>query len=212
MCLPYSEDFKLPALSLQLELRGTAEVFCSAQFSTSLYVGNSQKQLLDTGNINAVTYGSNFLPQNIDPTVSGNRPVLVELPPAVHRDGDINYLEFAGIANYNALQVQLIKRFSRRFTYNLSYTWSKAMDLTDGIGGTVKCRPRLPHAELRPCWVRPHAELPDELRVRPAAVQLALEQRVLAESRSTGGRYQALRNLSRGLRRPLTTASTTQPI
>jgi len=101
------------------------------------YVGNTQKHLLDTRNINAVPYGTNFLPSSIDPTVTGNRPLNSNfLRPYVGYQ-DINYLEFAGIGNYNALEVQLTRRFSQNLTYHMAYTWSKALDLTDGIGGTV---------------------------------------------------------------------------
>jgi hypothetical protein len=50
---------------------------------------------------------------------------------------DINYLEFVGTGNYNSLQVQLTKRFSNNLTYHMAYTWSKALNLVDGQGGTV---------------------------------------------------------------------------
>ncbi|MEO7145502.1 MAG: hypothetical protein ABI165_18550, partial [Bryobacteraceae bacterium] len=101
------------------------------------YAGNEQKHLLDTRNLNAVPYGVNFLPSSIDPTVSGNKPYNSNLLRAFSGYQDINYLEFAGIGNYNALQIQVTKRFSHNLTYNMSYSWSKALDLTDGIGGTV---------------------------------------------------------------------------
>ncbi len=101
------------------------------------YAGNQQKHLLDTRNLNAVPYGTNFLPSSIDPTVAGNKPLNSNLLRPYLGYGDINYLEFAGIGNYNALQIQVTKRFSRNLTYNLAYTWSKALDLTDGNGGTV---------------------------------------------------------------------------
>ena len=101
------------------------------------YAGNGQKHLLDTRNLNAVPYGVNFLPSSIDPTVTGNKPYNSNLLRPLKGFQDINYLEFAGIGNYNALQVQLTKRFSHSLTYNLSYAWSKALDLVDGIGGAV---------------------------------------------------------------------------
>ena len=101
------------------------------------YAGNQQKHLLNTRNLNAVPYGTNFLASSIDPTVSGNKPLNSNLLRTYKGFGDINYLEFAGIGNYNALQIQITKRFSRNLTYNLAYTWSKALDLTDGNGGTV---------------------------------------------------------------------------
>lgn len=101
------------------------------------YVGNTQKHLLNTRNLNAVPYGTNFLPSSIDPTVTGNKPYNSNLLRPFRGFADINYLEFAGIGNYNALQVQVTKRFSRSLTYNMAYTWSKALDLADGIGGAV---------------------------------------------------------------------------
>ncbi|MBI1788962.1 MAG: TonB-dependent receptor [Acidobacteria bacterium] len=101
------------------------------------YVGNSQKHLLITRNLNAVTYGSNFLPANLDSTVSGATPLPANFLRPRIGFADINYLEFAGAGNYNSLQIQLTKRFARALTYNLSYTWSKAMDLVDGNGGAI---------------------------------------------------------------------------
>jgi hypothetical protein len=100
------------------------------------YVGNTQKHLLDRRNLNAVNYGTNFLPSSQDPTAPGKPLNSNFLRPYIGFQ-DINYLEFSGFANYNAMQVQLTKRFSRSFTYHVAYTWSKALDLTDGIGGTV---------------------------------------------------------------------------
>jgi hypothetical protein len=101
------------------------------------YVGNTQKHLLDTRNLNAVPYGTNFLASSIDHTVSGNRPLNSNfLRPYVGYQ-DINYLEFSGYGNFNSLQVQLTRQFSRSLTFHMAYTWSKALDLTDGIGGAV---------------------------------------------------------------------------
>lgn len=99
------------------------------------YAGNVQRHLLDTRNLNAVPYGSNFLPQNQDPT-TGKVLNSNFLRPYVGFQ-DINYLEFGGFANYNALQLQVIKRFSNSFTLHLSYAWAKALDLADGNAGAV---------------------------------------------------------------------------
>ncbi|MDQ2775598.1 MAG: hypothetical protein M3Y57_11885, partial [Acidobacteriota bacterium] len=100
------------------------------------YSGNSQKHLLDTRNLNAVPYGTNFLASSRDPTVPG-KPVNSNLLRPLTGYTDINYLEFAGIGNYNALQVQATKRFSRNLTFHLSYSWSKALDLVDSNGSAV---------------------------------------------------------------------------
>lgn len=99
------------------------------------YMGNVQRHLLDTRNLNATPYGTNFLPSSIDPT-TGLALNSNFLRPYVGYQ-DINYLEFGGYGNYNALQAQLIKRFSESLTFHVSYAWSKALDLVDGIGGTV---------------------------------------------------------------------------
>jgi hypothetical protein len=40
-------------------------------------------------------------------------------------------------SNYNALQVQVRQRFSRGFTYLVSYTWSRAFDEMSAIGNVV---------------------------------------------------------------------------
>jgi hypothetical protein len=100
------------------------------------YAGNTQKHLLNTRNLNPVAYGVNFLPSSQDPTVAG-KPLNSNFLRPTLGFTDINYLEFAGIANYNSMQVQLTKRFSSTLTFHLSYNWSKALDLADGIGAAV---------------------------------------------------------------------------
>ena len=100
------------------------------------YSGNQQKHLLDTRNLNAVPYGTNFLPSSQDPTAAG-KPLNSNFLRSYVGYQDINYLEFAGFGNYNALQVQLTKRFSKELTFHVSYAWSKALDLVDGIGNAV---------------------------------------------------------------------------
>jgi hypothetical protein len=102
------------------------------------YVGNVQRNLLNYRNLNAVGYGTNFLPSSIDQTVAGGRTPLNSnfLRPYLGY-GDINYIGFFGIGNYNSLQVQLTKRFSKNLTYHMAYTWSKGLNLSDGQGGVV---------------------------------------------------------------------------
>jgi hypothetical protein len=45
------------------------------------------------------------------------------------------YDRSVGTGNYNALQVQLDKRYSSGFSYQIAYTWSKAESLDDGWFG-----------------------------------------------------------------------------
>ena len=100
------------------------------------YAGNQQRHLLDTRNLNATPYGTNFLPSSRDQTTKSS-PLNSNLLRPITGYTDINYLEFAGYGNYNALQVQLTKRFSSTITFHASYSWSKALDLVDTLGGTV---------------------------------------------------------------------------
>jgi hypothetical protein len=83
-----------------------------------------------------VPYGANFLAANRDLTLaSGPLPANFLRPMPGY--GDIIYRDFAANGNYNALQVQVNKRFSRNLTFNVSYTWSKALDYVDNEVGVT---------------------------------------------------------------------------
>ncbi|HWP85591.1 MAG TPA: TonB-dependent receptor [Terriglobia bacterium] len=45
--------------------------------------------------------------------------------------------EFDSNANYNSLQLQAKKRFSKGYDLNLVYQWSRTMDMMSGIGGST---------------------------------------------------------------------------
>lgn len=100
------------------------------------YAGNQQKHLMQSRNINAVPYGTNFLPSSRDLTTPSS-PLNSNLLRPIQGYTDINYLEFAGFGNYNALQVQLTKRFSSTLTFHASYSWSKALGLIDAAPNTT---------------------------------------------------------------------------
>jgi hypothetical protein len=97
------------------------------------YVGNVQRHLLVSRNLNAVPYGANFLASNRDLTTASS-PLPANFLRPIQGYGDIIYKDFAANGNYNALQVQINKRFSKNMTFNVSYTWSKALDVTDAEG------------------------------------------------------------------------------
>ncbi len=100
------------------------------------YVGNVQRHLLIARNLNAIPYGANFLAANRDVT-NGTAPLPGNFLRPLQGYGDIIYKDFGGNGNYNGLQVQVSKRFSKNLTFNVSYTWSKALDYVDGEGGVV---------------------------------------------------------------------------
>lgn len=114
------------------------------------YAGNTQKHLLNNRDLNAVPYETNFLPSSIDPTVSGNKPYDSRLLRPMPGYANVSYLEFAGIGNYNALQVQVSKRFSKDLTFHLSYNWSKALSLNNANGDAVN-----PVLNYHRCGLRP---------------------------------------------------------
>jgi hypothetical protein len=93
------------------------------------YVGSQTRHLLQTVNLNVVPYGSRFLAANQDPTRPGS-----PLPDNFFRPypgyGDINFFENNGIADYNALQVQANRRFTRGLQFGVAYTLSRARDYT----------------------------------------------------------------------------------
>jgi hypothetical protein len=92
--------------------------------------------LLVYRNLNAVPYGANFLASNRDVTTASS-PLPANFLRPIAGYGDIIYRDFAANGNYNALQVQVSKRFSKNLTFNLSYTWSKALDYVDGEAGVT---------------------------------------------------------------------------
>lgn len=86
------------------------------------YVGSLGRRLLRTRNINAVPYGTNFLPSSIDPTTGS------ALPPNFLRPyrgyGDILVNEFAGFSDYHGLQTALNRRYTAGFRFGVSYTFA----------------------------------------------------------------------------------------
>jgi len=84
--------------------------------------------MLQTRNINAVPYGTNFLPSSIDPTTGGALPNVFLRPYSGYTD--ILVSEFAGFSNYDALQFQVSRRYTAGFRFGASYTYA----LTKNVG------------------------------------------------------------------------------
>ena len=113
------------------------------------YVGSSSRHNPRRVNLNALPYGTTFKAAAQDPSKTNGAVPAVEagLPSVYSSAGlsytganayaidflrpyqgysDITYYFFDGKTTYNSLQVALQRRFSKRFTFGVSYTLSKA--------------------------------------------------------------------------------------
>ncbi|MBI4905546.1 MAG: TonB-dependent receptor [Acidobacteria bacterium] len=99
------------------------------------YVGSVARHLMQRRSLNAVAYGTRFLPSSIDSTTGTPLPdnFLRPLPGYA----DIQYLEFGSTSNYHSMQTQINKRFSKGLQFGLSWTWSKSMNLVNGNNDSV---------------------------------------------------------------------------
>ncbi len=124
------------------------------------YVGSVSSHLGAQRNYNYIPLGTTFQKWAQDPTkFGGTVPNCDPTIPQVYKDkglcfdgskalnavllrpypgyGNISFLEFAGSGNYHSMQATVNRKFTRSFTYALSYTWSKAMDTVDGDNNGV---------------------------------------------------------------------------
>jgi hypothetical protein len=90
------------------------------------YVGSLARHLGQRININEIPDGAKLGTNNIDP-VTGSR-IRDEFLRPYRGYGDINMVTWGGTSNYNSLQVQASRRYTRGFQYGLAYTYSKSFD------------------------------------------------------------------------------------
>jgi hypothetical protein len=106
------------------------------------YVGNLSRHLFELINANMTPWGSEWLPQNQDPSYTGVNTLdgTHALPGNFYRPmigvGAMNIGTWGGSANYNSLQVTA-KRRARNLTFQLAYTFSKALGTADSIYNAV---------------------------------------------------------------------------
>jgi hypothetical protein len=103
-------------------------------FSTVIevaYVGTTTRNLKQFRNINTLPYGTRFLPENLDPTTGRALPDDF-LRPFIGW-GQIRRDENTGSSNYNSLQLQLNRRFTRGLQFGASYTWSRSYDYGSAV-------------------------------------------------------------------------------
>jgi hypothetical protein len=106
------------------------------------YVGNQARFLETNKNLNTVPYGADFLPQNqnplLAPCATSPTPTSPIVNPGCRHLSQTYYAPYRGYSsltytdhhlnsNYNALQVQLNRRYRRGLQFGMAYTFSKAM-------------------------------------------------------------------------------------
>ena len=110
----------------------------SLGFSTVLdvaYVGNLGRHLEMAQNLNTLPYGQRFLSSSLDPTTG--KPLADSFLRPYVGYGTITYREYNGTSNYNALQVQANRHFSKGLELKANWTWSKSMDYGSTDGATL---------------------------------------------------------------------------
>jgi hypothetical protein len=99
------------------------------------YVGSLARHLGERRNINAVPDGARFVdqrPENRNPfsttSAAGTGALANDSLRPIQGYSDINIVTGAGASNYNALQVQVSRRYAKSFQYGVAYTWHKTLD------------------------------------------------------------------------------------
>jgi hypothetical protein len=104
------------------------------------YVGSISNHQANQLNLNAIPYGTTFLPQNQDPahapcTVPGCAAKNVNLLRPFPGFGDIILHANNATSNYNALQVSVNRRTTRGLFLGGAYTWSRNLGTASNDGG-----------------------------------------------------------------------------
>src|SRR5438067_1841910 len=107
------------------------------------YVGSLARHLGEQRNINQVPDTAKFVdcnvaalfvvtchPENRDPFSASSAKNNDFLRP-YRGYGDINRNTWSGTSNYNGLQIQVNRRYTRGFQYGVAYTWSKTFDYSN---------------------------------------------------------------------------------
>jgi carboxypeptidase family protein len=126
---PPSTSYANPNAKLPYSYSWSLGVQQSVGFNSVLsasYVGFVSRNGPYSFNRNEVPYGSEFLPQNQDPTTGTPLPDDYFRPYPGY--SSINDSEWGNNANYNSLQVTFNRRMSHGLAYGVSYTYSKALD------------------------------------------------------------------------------------
>jgi hypothetical protein len=103
------------------------------------YIATFGRHLEGIRNINLVPDGARFLdqnPQNRDPR-NVNNALPAEFLRPYRGYQTINYRHHFGTSNYNGLQVQLNRRYIKPLQFGASFTWGRALGISDEDGQTI---------------------------------------------------------------------------
>jgi hypothetical protein len=125
----------------------SASIQAKLPYATTLdlsYVGSISRHLMETVNLNAISYGADFQAQSQDPTKQKASPNAVLGSNAYDTNflapyqgyGSITYEGFGATANYNSLQAKVNRYFAKGLFLATSFTWGKCLGTasTDGDG------------------------------------------------------------------------------
>jgi len=99
------------------------------------YVGSFARHLGQTVNINDIPDGAKLGTNNFSPVTGSRLPDEFLRPYRGY--GDITLVTWAGTSNYNSLQVQANRRYTRGFQAGLAYTYSKSFDYANDDSSDV---------------------------------------------------------------------------
>jgi hypothetical protein len=111
------------------------------------YVGAFARHLGERRNINSIPDTSKFVdcriipgaichPENRDPFTANSAKNSDFLRP-YRGYGDVNEVMYSGTSNYNSLQLQVNRRYTRGFQFGASYTYSKSFDYANDDSSDV---------------------------------------------------------------------------
>ncbi|MBV9085024.1 MAG: carboxypeptidase regulatory-like domain-containing protein, partial [Acidobacteriaceae bacterium] len=126
-----------PQRHVQLTMNFSFGIQREIGFGTVLdvaYVGALGRHLIAREDVNATQLGTDFQPQNQDPTNGKPLPSSFVRPYTGY--GGIDYYCYCVSSSYHSLQTQLRRRYKNNLTYGLVWTWSKAMDYADSDSST----------------------------------------------------------------------------
>ena len=98
------------------------------------YNANVARHLMYQRDINTLPLGTTTATTNNPLTAANNTSQAIR--PFKGYTG-ITFVEFGASSNYHSLQTRLSRRFGSNLTFNVNYTWSKAIDETDGDTDTL---------------------------------------------------------------------------